>query len=124
MTKKFALLAGLLAVLSAPPLCAIELPPLNLQDPLQDGFAADNALPVPGKPVIETAVVVVTDAAPAETLLIPSESLWKRIRAGFAMPDLDSPLVARHEGAGDTPSPPGTGRAASAMLEAKSVAAE
>jgi acyl carrier protein len=33
-------------------------------------------------------------------------------------------LVARHEGAGDTPSPPGAGRAASAMLEAKSVAAE
>ena len=33
-------------------------------------------------------------------------------------------LVARHEGAGDTPSPPGRGRAASAMLEAKSVAAE
>jgi membrane-bound lytic murein transglycosylase D len=24
-------------------------------------------------------------------------SIWERIRAGFAMPDLDSPLVARHE---------------------------
>ena len=29
--------------------------------------------------------------------VIVSNDLWDRIRAGFAMPELDSPLVARHE---------------------------
>ena len=28
--------------------------------------------------------------------VIVSNDLWDRIRAGFAMPELDSPLVARH----------------------------
>jgi membrane-bound lytic murein transglycosylase D len=28
---------------------------------------------------------------------LPQPNLWQRIRSGFAMPELDSPLVARHE---------------------------
>lgn len=41
------------------------------------------------------------DAAHAEpgedTDVVVSNDLWDRIRAGFSMPELDSPLVARHE---------------------------
>ena len=33
----------------------------------------------------------------AGTEVVVSNDLWGRIRAGFAMPELDSPLVARHE---------------------------
>ncbi|HWA11969.1 MAG TPA: transglycosylase SLT domain-containing protein [Burkholderiales bacterium] len=97
MTTKLALLAGLLALLCTSPLRAIELPPLNPQDPSQDGAAAENALDYIAP--LETAgpVAPVPDAAPAETAIIPADSLWARIRAGFAMPEVDSPLVARHE---------------------------
>jgi membrane-bound lytic murein transglycosylase D len=95
MTTKLALLAGLLALLSASPLRAIELPPLNPQDPSQDGAAAENALDYHAPLEAAGPVAPVPDAD--ATAPIPAESLWKRIRAGFAMPEVDSPLVARHE---------------------------
>jgi len=28
---------------------------------------------------------------------LPQRNLWQRIRSGYALPELDSPLVARHE---------------------------
>ena len=86
------LLAAFLAAVFAPPLSAIELPPLDLP-------AAESAQAVPAGPALETAPAPLPplESAPAETALIPAESLWKRIRAGFAMPEVESPLVARHE---------------------------
>lgn len=54
-----------------------------------DDAAIDAAQGEPGLPP--------QDSAPAETVLVPAESLWNRIRAGFAMPEVESPLVARHE---------------------------
>ena len=98
MTITRKIVAGLFIALIAFPLCAIELPPLS---PAEYSAALSSAAAdgTPNHALVESPKpdAAVTDAAPAETLLIPAESLWKRIRAGFALPDLDSPLVARHE---------------------------
>ena len=56
-----------------------------------------------GEPVLVTesdAVRQLNAASQAQgddSEVIVSNDLWDRIRAGFAMPELDSPLVARHE---------------------------
>lgn len=95
MTHTRTLLAGLFSALIASPLFAIELPPL---DPAEYAAAILADSPQSASPDPQNAdAAMVIDAAPAETMLIPTESLWNRIRAGFALPALESPLVARHE---------------------------
>jgi membrane-bound lytic murein transglycosylase D len=104
MTHIRKLVAGLSTALIAFPLFAIELPPL---DPAETAAVLSGATLAPSQagdpnPPAESTkpdepADAVVDAAPAETLLIPADSLWKRIRAGFALPKLESPLVARHE---------------------------
>lgn len=51
--------------------------------------AADRA-PLPATPSP-------ADALPTIDLATPTDDLWQRIRQGFAMPDLDNRLVARHQ---------------------------
>ena len=54
-----------------------------------------NSIPeLPTSPAITTA-----DIAPALSTdsILSQDDLWQRIRSGFAMSDLDSPLIARHE---------------------------
>jgi membrane-bound lytic murein transglycosylase D len=99
MTITRKIVAGLFIALIAFPLSAIELPPLSPAEYAAASAPAPAADGTPNPALVESLKpgAAVTDAAPAETLLIPAESLWKRIRAGFALPDLDSPLVARHE---------------------------
>ncbi len=104
MTHTRKLVAGLFAALIASPLFAIELPPLDASEYASDlsGAAlpetpAGSPTPVAESMNAEEPTAAVVDAAPAETLLIPADSLWKRIRTGFAMTKLESPLVARHE---------------------------
>ncbi len=65
-------------------------PPANAES--RDGAIAG---PSPTSP--ETAALVVTGGtppAPAIDLTTAPDNLWQRIRNGFGMPDLDSPLVA------------------------------
>ncbi|HEY5929919.1 MAG TPA: transglycosylase SLT domain-containing protein [Burkholderiales bacterium] len=90
---------GLFLALFAFPLFAIELPPLSPSEYAASLAPGDTTSETTGATVVESpkADAVVTDAVPAATLLTPYDSLWQRIRAGFALPDLDSPLVARHE---------------------------
>lgn len=102
MTHTRNVVAGLFAALIASPLFAIELPPLNLSESASDAPPAEaqDGSAEPATAEISDAdgpAAVAMDAAPAETILIPADSLWKRIRSGFAMADLESPLVARHE---------------------------
>ena len=101
MTKPRALLTGLFAALFALPVFAIELPP---RDP-----AASEERPEDFSPAIHEEG---TTAPPTQGLQsdVPVEvrtgtvvapqaaaSLWVRIRSGFAMPEIESALVARHE---------------------------
>ena len=90
---------GLFLALFAFPLFAIELPPLSPSEYAASLAPGDTTSETTGPTVVESpkSDAVVTDAVPAARLLTPYDSLWKRIRAGFALPDLDSPLVARHE---------------------------
>ena len=104
MTHTRKLVAGLFAALIASPLFAIELPPLDPSEYASglSGAALPETTAGSPEPVAESTkpdepAAAVVDAAPAETLLIPADSLWKRIRTGFAMTKLESPLVARHE---------------------------
>jgi membrane-bound lytic murein transglycosylase D len=102
MTKTRSLSAGLLAALISTPLFAVELPPRSLSEPdpdwaylfqpAPDASAQAAELANPASPVLEE-----PQAVPGSAVLVPAESLWKRIRAGFAMPEVNSPLVARHE---------------------------
>ena len=104
MTNTRKLVAGLFAALTASPLFAIEFPPLDPSEYASGSSGAALTETPAGSPtpVAESMdpkepAAAVVDAAPAETLLIPADSLWKRIRTGFAMTKLESPLVARHE---------------------------
>lgn len=102
MTHTRKLVAGLFAALIAPPLFAIELPPSNPFESAADAPLTEsrdgNAKPATTEiPKANEPAAPVADAALAETILIPADSLWKRIRSGFVLPELESPLVARHE---------------------------
>ena len=104
MTNTRKLVAGLFAALTASPLFAIEFPPLDPSEYASGSSGAaltetpaGNPTPVAESMTPEEPAAAVVDAAAAETLLIPADSLWKRIRTGFAMTKLESPLVARHE---------------------------
>jgi membrane-bound lytic murein transglycosylase D len=47
--------------------------------------------PQPAQPATDIQPTLTTDSN------LPQNNLWQRIRSGFALPDLDTPLVARHE---------------------------
>ena len=72
--------------------------------PAADGVTAtrpENAdsLPAAAAPAVPDAFALKAPSAEADgsALSSPAGSLWQRIRAGFRLPDVDSPLVARHE---------------------------
>ena len=76
----------------APPVVA--LPPVALPPPVAGTPAPATAAPVLVTPTPATAAVVV---APAPVSAPQHQDLWGRMRAGFAMPELDSPLVQEKE---------------------------
>lgn len=118
MTRHHSITAGLLCALLALPLHALELPSqdnLNLeQDPTvtldrenvdpeveawddsgeSAAFEPESAFEESSAPDDPAQTAELRDAAPG---LPAAGSLWERIRAGFAMPEVVSPLVARHE---------------------------
>lgn len=103
MTKPRALLAGLFAALVAFPVFAIELPPRNPSDseePPEDSSPAIHE-EVPAAPPTESLQSDVPVEVQTGIVLAPAPqpaaSLWERIRSGFAMPEIESALVARHE---------------------------
>src|SRR5258706_8291101 len=94
MKKLLAILACACTVLCAPPLQADEAAAASVDSrpdpnwlPTQ-GNHGDPGIAAPGDTHSEAAASVLTPAP---------ESLWNRIRQGFALPEIDSPLVARHE---------------------------
>jgi membrane-bound lytic murein transglycosylase D len=99
MKKILAILAGVCIVLAIAPLYADETAPVA-PAPADSGpdsapfpTAAGNGESKPGAPVESP-----PEAQVATSVLTPApESLWKRIRDGFALPEIESPLVARHE---------------------------
>ena len=104
MTQSRALLAGLFfAVLFTVPVFAIEPPQ---RSPSDSEVLPEDSSPaiheeVPATPPTESLqsdvpVEVQTDAVVTPALQ-PAASLWGRIRSGFAMPEIESSLVARHE---------------------------
>jgi peptidoglycan lytic transglycosylase D len=95
MTKPRALLAGIFSALVAIPVFAIELPPrysspqdLSPHEVIPAAPSAEN--PQPDATV--DAQTTVAALAPQ-----PAGSIWERIRSGFALPEIESALVARHE---------------------------
>jgi len=94
MKKLLALLAGVCALAAAFPLQADE-PAAASQaaaDPTSTPASANNDL----KP--DAAMDAQAGPPLGTSPLTPAEeSLWKRMRGGFALPALESPLVARHE---------------------------
>src|SRR5690348_13576328 len=83
----------------------VTLPPASIVPPASDTPAAQSipdssapaseGVPVIGRvpPAVADPVVEPLDAPPAPKY----KDLWERIRAGFALKEIDSPLVARHE---------------------------
>jgi membrane-bound lytic murein transglycosylase D len=72
-------------------LCAAALPAA----PAHAGEA--QFVNVAGRPAAAIAASAGAGDPAIEKLLTRPTDLWERLRQGFAMPDLDSPLVARHE---------------------------
>ena len=99
MKKLLAILAGACALLAMSPLtaqetipnapAAVDSKPDSLQFPAP--ASSDAKSEVSAGAQSEAPVITTTPLTPAP------ESLWKRVRNGFALPELDSPLVARHE---------------------------
>jgi membrane-bound lytic murein transglycosylase D len=99
MKKLLAILAGACTLLGVPPLQADEsaAPDRASVESRPDSNSVrapgtnDDVKPdAPGGAHLEAAIVT--------TALTPApQSLWKRVRNGFALPEIDSPLVARHE---------------------------
>ena len=102
MTKSHALLAGILAALVAIPAFANELSPRN---PSASELPPDEFAPAmpekvpeisPGES-LQSDVPVEVQGGVVPVPVPPAGSLWERVRSGFAMPEIESPLVARHE---------------------------
>ena len=99
MKKLLAILTSVFSMLVTSPLQAEEsaTPTPASVDSRPDSTAAPaqgNSGDVKPDAPVEThpeAAIVTTAFTPAP------ESLWNRIRDGFALPEIDSPLVARHE---------------------------
>lgn len=90
--------------------CASVTPPSGSDAPATTASTAapraPDPVPLPAPITHTTTVVPAAPAAPApapaEIVLAPSmpevnQNLWERIRTGFAMPELDTPLVAEKE---------------------------
>jgi membrane-bound lytic murein transglycosylase D len=103
MKKPRALFAGLFAALVAFPVFAIEPPPRNpsvSEEPPEDVSPVIHE-EVPAASATESLRLDVPVDAHAGAVVAPASqsagSLWERIRSGFAMPEIESALVARHE---------------------------
>jgi membrane-bound lytic murein transglycosylase D len=103
MTNSRALLAGLFSVLVAIPVFAIDAPARNpsvAEQPPED-FSPATREEVPATPRAEGLHSDVPVEVQTDTVVAPAPqaaaNLWERIRSGFAMPDIESALVARHE---------------------------
>jgi len=102
MKKPRALLTGFIAALVAIPVFAIEFPPRNPSDselPPEDSSPAihQEVSQDPPAESLKSDVPVEVQAPVAAVPAPPVASLWARIRSGFAMSEIESPLVARHE---------------------------
>src|SRR5690242_13467610 len=77
--------AGAPSVVDTPAVSTMDLitPPTPIEPPV-----IGRVEPAPSEPTVEP-----LDSPPAPKF----KNLWERIRAGFALPEIDSPLVARHE---------------------------
>jgi peptidoglycan lytic transglycosylase D len=99
MKKLLTVLAGIGTILATSPLHAEESAsptPTSVDAGPYSIFApavGNNGDVTPDAAVeaLSEAPIVTTASSPA------AESLWKRVRNGFALPEIDSPLVARHE---------------------------
>ncbi|MEO8007827.1 MAG: hypothetical protein ABI728_04825, partial [Betaproteobacteria bacterium] len=98
MKKLHEILVGVFAVLAASALYADESPSL-ISTPLDSRPASVSAAaPEKSSDVTSDAPAETRpDAAIPATSTLAQESLWKRVRNGFSLPEIDSPLVARHE---------------------------
>ena len=102
MKKPRSLLTGFIAALVAIPVFAIEFPPRNPSDselPPEDSSPAihQEVSQDPPAESLKSDVPVEVQAPVAAVPAPPVASLWARIRSGFAMSEIESPLVARHE---------------------------
>jgi membrane-bound lytic murein transglycosylase D len=103
MRKTRTRLAGIAIALATSSLFALELPPQNspATDPQQTADAPaeheDAAATAAETPDVVPDFEASAKPAAAMPLAPTPESLRKRIRDGLAMPEIDSPLVARHE---------------------------
>jgi membrane-bound lytic murein transglycosylase D len=99
MKKILAILAGVCVLLAVAPLYADETATIA---PAAADSGPDSA-PFPttsgnGESKPGASVESPAEAPVATSVLTPApESLWKRIRDGFALPEIETPLVARHE---------------------------
>jgi membrane-bound lytic murein transglycosylase D len=95
MKKLLAILAGLCTLAATSPLHAEE------SVPVAPASADSASAPTPtngGDLKPDTPVEAHPEVSIATSPLTPAPaSLWKRIRGGFALPELDSQMVARHE---------------------------
>ena len=96
MKELLSLLAGLWIVLAAPNLLAEE--PVAVSG-LSELTPDASPLPVLDSGDAKPAPTLdAHEVPPPVTVLTPApDSLWERVRNGFALPEIDSPLVARHE---------------------------
>lgn len=91
-------------VASAPVTVPAPAAPQVAANPNQGGELARAQAPAPAPPesaslaaAIEAAAAAAAAAAEATPPAAPEISIWQRIRAGFAMPELNTPLVAQKE---------------------------
>ena len=102
MKKPRSLLTGFIAALVAIPVFAIEFPPRNPSDsdlPPEDSSPAihQEVSQDPPAESLKSDVPVEVQTGVVAVPAPPAGILWARIRSGFVMPEIDSPLVARHE---------------------------
>ena len=99
MKKLLTILAGACALLAASPLVAEEsAPPAPVSVDSRPDSAAVSAPGNSGEVRRDAPIEALPEAGIVTTANTPLPgSLWKRVRNGFALPDIDSPLVARHE---------------------------
>ena len=101
MKKLLTILAGVCAILAASPLHAEEsVPstPTSADSKTDSTSTPTSASGNNGDVKPDTPVEAHAEAAIVTAASTPApESLWKRVRNGFALPEIDSSLVARHE---------------------------
>jgi membrane-bound lytic murein transglycosylase D len=96
MKKILTILASVCIILAASPLQAEEASPA----PASVNSRPDStSAPAQGSnSELKPGALVETHPEAATAVITPApESLWTRVRQGFALPEIDSPLVARHE---------------------------